>query len=174
MVTVWLFSHYVLSDTSQCHGLQHARLPFLCYFPEFAQIHVELVMPSNHLTLCHPLLLLLSVFPSIRDFSNESSVHISWPKYWSFSFSISPSTEYLGLISFRIVWFYLLAVQGALKSTIIMVPPVQSFENINSSVLSLLLEKEMAIHSSILAWRVPWTKEPGRLQSVGLQESDTT
>ena len=119
MVTVWLFSHYVLSDTSQCRGLQHARLPFLCYFPEFAQIHVELVMPSSHLTLCHPLLLLLSVFPSIRDFSNESSVHIRWPKYWSFSFSISPSTEYLGLISFRIVWFYLLAVQGALKSTII-------------------------------------------------------
>ena len=68
------------------------------------------VMPSNHLILCRPLLLLPSIFPSIRVFSNESVVHIRWPKYWSFS--ISPSNEYLGLISFRIVWFDLLAVQG--------------------------------------------------------------
>ena len=72
-------------------------------------------MPSNHLILCHPLLLLLSVFPSIRVFSNESVLCISWPKYWSFSFSISPSNEYSGLISFRMGWLDLLAVQGTLK-----------------------------------------------------------
>ena len=73
-------------------------------------------MPSNHLLLCRPLLLLPSVFPSIRVFSNESAVYIRWPKYWSLSFSISPSNEYLGLISFRIDWLDLLAVQGTLKS----------------------------------------------------------
>ena len=76
----------------------------------------ESVMPSNHLILCHPLLLLPSIFPSIRVFSNESVLCIRWPKYWSFSFSISPSNEYLGLISFRVNWFNLLAVQGTLKS----------------------------------------------------------
>ena len=73
-------------------------------------------MPFNHLVLCCPLLLLPSIFPSIRVFSNESALHIRWPKYWSFSFTISPSSEYSGLISFRIVWFDLLAVQGALMS----------------------------------------------------------
>ena len=74
------------------------------------------VMPSNHLILCHPLLLLPSVFPSIGVFSSESVLHIGWPKYWSFSFSFSPSNEYSGLISFRIDWLDLLAVQGTLKS----------------------------------------------------------
>ena len=74
------------------------------------------VMPSNHLILCRPLLLLPSIFPSIRVFSNESVLHIWWPKYWSFSFSISPSNEYSGLISFRIDWLDLLVVQGTLKS----------------------------------------------------------
>ena len=73
-------------------------------------------MPSNHLILCRPLLLLPSVFPSIRVFSSESVLHIQWPKYWSFSFSISPSNEYSGLISFRMNWLDLLAVQGTLKS----------------------------------------------------------
>ena len=77
---------------------------------------IESVMPSNHLVLCCPLLLLPSIFPSIRIFSNESVLHIRWPKYWSFSFSISPSNEYLGLISFRMDWLDLLAVQGTLKS----------------------------------------------------------
>ena len=77
---------------------------------------VELVMPSNHLILCHPLLLLPSIFPSIRVFSNESALHIRWPKYWSFSFSISPSNEHPGLISFRMDLLDLLAVQGTLKS----------------------------------------------------------
>ena len=73
-------------------------------------------MPSNHLILCHPHLLLPSVFPSNRDFSNKSALHIRWPKYWSFSFNISPSKEHLGLISFRKNWLDLLAVQGTLKS----------------------------------------------------------
>ena len=77
---------------------------------------IESVMPSNHLILCHPLLLLPSIFPSIRVFSNESAFLIRWPKYWSFSFSISPSNEYSGLISFRMDWSDLLAVQGTLKS----------------------------------------------------------
>ena len=73
-------------------------------------------MPTNHLILCRPLLLLPSIFPSIRVFSNESALHIMWPKYWSFSFSISPSNEYSGLISFKMDWFDLLAVEGTLKS----------------------------------------------------------
>ena len=77
---------------------------------------IESVLPSNHLILCHPLLLLPSIFPSIRDFSNESALHIRWPKYWSFSFSISPSNKYSGQVSFRIDWFDLLAVQETLKS----------------------------------------------------------
>ena len=77
---------------------------------------IESVMPSNHLILCHPLLLLLSILPSIRVFSNESALHIRWPKYWSFSFNISPSNEHPGLISFRMDWLDLLAVQGTLKS----------------------------------------------------------
>jgi len=77
---------------------------------------IESMMPSNHLLPCHPLLLLPSIFPSIRVFSNELALHIMWPKYWSISFSISPSNEYSGLISFRMDWLDLLAVQGTLKS----------------------------------------------------------
>ena len=79
---------------------------------------IELVMPSSHLILCRPLLLLPSIFPSIRVFSDESALHIRWPKYWSFSFSLSPSNEHPGLISFRMDWLDLLAVQGTLKSII--------------------------------------------------------
>ena len=77
---------------------------------------IESVMPSNHLILCHPLLLLPSLFPSIRVFSNESALHIRWPKYWSFNFKISPTNEHPGLISFRMDWLDLLAVQGTLKN----------------------------------------------------------
>ena len=79
-------------------------------------ISIESVMPSNHLILCRPLLLLLSIFPNIRVFSNESVLHITWAKYWTFSFSISPSNEHPGLISFRMDWLDLLAVQGTFKS----------------------------------------------------------
>ena len=81
-------------------------------------ISIESVMPSNHLILCCPLLLLPSIFPSIRVFSNESTLHIRWPKHWSFSFNISHSNEYLGLLSFRTDWLDLLAVQGTLKSVL--------------------------------------------------------
>ena len=79
-------------------------------------LSIESVMPSYHLILCRPLLLLPSIFPSIRVFSNESALHVRWPKYWSFSFSINPSNEYSGLISFRIGWLDILAVQGTLKN----------------------------------------------------------
>ena len=82
----------------------------------FKLMTIESVMPSNYLILCGPLLLPSSIFPSIRVFSKESVLHIRWPKYWSFSFSICPSDEYSGLISFRMDWLYLLAVQGTLKS----------------------------------------------------------
>jgi len=98
------------------HGLQYTGFPVLHYLPEFAQTHVHWVNDDNHLILCHPLLLLLSVFPSISVFSNELALHIRWPKYWSFSFIVSLSNEYSGLISFRIDWFALLAAQGTLKS----------------------------------------------------------
>ena len=93
-----------------------ASLSFIISWSSLKLMSIESVMPSNHLDLCHPLLLLPSIFPSIRVFSNESVLHIKWPKYWSFSFSISPSNEYSGLISFRINWLDLLAVQGSLKS----------------------------------------------------------
>ena len=106
-----------MSDSLRPHGLQHQGLPLHHQLPEFTQTHVhETVLPSNHLILCHPLLLPPSIFPSIRVFSNESVLPIRWPKYWSFSFSISPSNEYSGLISFRMDWLDLLAVQGTLKS----------------------------------------------------------
>ena len=92
-------------------------LPVHHRIPEFTQTcSIELVMPSNHLILCHPLLLLPSIFPSIRVFSNESALCIRWPMYWSFSFNISPSNEHPGLISFRMDWLDLLAVQGTLKN----------------------------------------------------------
>ena len=94
---------------------------------------IESVMPSNHLILCHPLLLLPSIFLSIRVFSNESALLIRRPKYWSFSFTISPSNEYSGLISFRIDWLDLLSVQGTQKSS-----PALQFESINSLALSLV------------------------------------
>ena len=96
---------------------------------------IESVMPSNHLILCRPLLLLPSIFASIRVFFNESVLLIRWPKYWSFSFSISPFNEYSGLISFRMDWLDLLAVQGTLPQES---SPTPQFKSINSSVLSFL------------------------------------
>ena len=111
------YSHLVVSDSFQPHGQQHARSPCPYQLLEFTQTHgLELVMPSNHLILCHSLLLPPLIFPSIRVFSNESVLCIRWPKYWSFSFSISPSNEYPGLISLRLDRLDLLAVQGILKS----------------------------------------------------------
>ena len=105
------------------------------HLPEFAQIHVHWVSDAIYnFILCHPLLLLPSIFPSIRVFSKESALCIRWPNYWSFSFSISPLNECSGFISFRIDWFDLLAVQGTLKES----SPALQFESINSVVLSLL------------------------------------
>ena len=95
---------------------RQASLSFTISWSLLKLMSVESVMPSSHLTLCRPLFLPPSVFPSIRVFSTESALHIRWPKCWSFSFSISPSNEYSGLISFRIEWFYLLKVPGTLKS----------------------------------------------------------
>ena len=95
---------------------RQASLSFTISWSLFKLMSIESVMPSNHLILCHPLFLLPSIFPSIRAFSNKLALHIRWPKYWSFSFSKSPSNECLGLISFRINWFDLLTVQGTLKS----------------------------------------------------------
>ena len=133
----------VVSDSLQLHQLEHARPPSIQFSRSLSHVwlfatpwtaarqaslsitnsqsllklmSIESVMPSNHLILCRPLLFLPSIFSSIRVFSNESVLHIRWPKYWSFSFSISPSNEYSGLISFRMGWFDLLAVQGTLKS----------------------------------------------------------
>ena len=111
------FSHSVMSDCLQPHGLQHARPP--CPSPTpgaYSDSSPPSVMPSNCLILCHPLLLSPSIFPSIRVFSSESTLLIRWPKYWSFSLSIRPSNEHLGLISFRMDWLHLLAVQLLLTS----------------------------------------------------------
>ena len=120
---LWNICCCCCSVTESCPTLCN---PMDCSTPGFLVLHylqsllkcmsIELVMPSNHLILCHPLLLLPSIFPSIRVFSNESVLHIRWPKYWSFSFSISPFKEYFQLISFRMDWLDLLAVQGTLKS----------------------------------------------------------
>ena len=153
----------------------------------FKLMSMESVMPSNHLILCHPLLLTPSIFPSIRVFSNESALRIRWPKYWSFSFSISPSNEHSGLISFRMDWLDLLAVHGTLKSllqhhsskaSILQHSTIETvtgrkarglqMEEISCKCQTFLsLLSEMATHSSTLAWRIPWREEPGRLQSMG-------
>ena len=102
-VTPWIAAHQAsLSITTSCSLLK--------------LMSIESVMPSNHLILCRPLLLPSSIFPSIRVFSNESALHIRWPKYWSFSFNISPSNEHPGLIFFKMNWLDLLAIQGTLKS----------------------------------------------------------
>ena len=157
---------------------------------------IESVMLSNHLILCHPLLLLPSIFPSIRVFSSESALHIRWPKDWSFSFSISPSKEHPGLISFRMDWLDLLALQGTLKSllqhhsskasilrrsaffTVQLSHPYMttgktiaffSIQTFVGKVMSLLFNmlSRLAPHSSTLAWKIPWMEEPSGLQSMG-------
>ena len=111
------FSRLVVSDSFRPHGLQHARWPCPSPTPGVLNLmSIESVMPSNHLILCPPLLLLPSIFPTLRVFSKKSVLHIRWSKYWSFSFSVSLSNEYSGLISFRMDWLDLLAIQGTLKS----------------------------------------------------------
>ena len=111
------FSHSVVSNFLRPHELQHAKasLSINNSWSPPKPMSIELMMPSNHLILCHPLLLMPSIFPSIRVFSNESALCIRWPKYWSFSLNISPSNEHPGLI-FRMDWLDFLAVQRTLKS----------------------------------------------------------
>ena len=126
---VTFISAYITVQFSSIQSLSCVRLfaiPWIAAHQAFLSItnfrslpklmSIESVMPSSHLVLCHPLLLLPSIFPSIRGFSNESTLRMRWPKYWSFSFSISPSNEHPGLIYFRMDWLVLLAVQGTLKS----------------------------------------------------------
>ena len=115
IVVVKLLSYVQLFATAWTATCQ-ALLSFTISQSVLKHTSIKLMMPSNHLILCHPLLLLLSIFPSIRVYSSESALCIRWPKYWSFSFSISPSDECSGLISFRIDCFDLVAVQGTLKS----------------------------------------------------------
>ena len=118
-----------MSNSLQPHGLQHTRPPCPSPITEVYSklMSIESVMPSNHLILCCPLLLLPSIFPSVRVFSNESVLHIRWPNYWSFSFNISPSSEHPGLISFRMDCLDLPAVQGTLKSL-----PVKSYRRLKA------------------------------------------
>ena len=124
---VWLFA---TSRTAACQAsLSITNSGSLLKF-----MSIELVMPSNHLILCGPLLLLPSIFPRIKVFSSESVLCIRWPKYWSFSFSISPSNDYSGLISFRMDWLDLLAVQGTSQDS----SPTAQFKSINSLALSFL------------------------------------
>ena len=181
------------------YGLQHARLPYPSPTPGACSNSChrvsDAIQPSRPLLSPSP-----PIFSSIRVFSNESVLHLKWPKYWSFSFSISPSNEYSGLISFRMDWFDLLAVLGTLKSLLqhhsskasilwhsafLIVqfshPYMTTGKTIAwtrqtfvGKVMNLLfnmlsrLEKAMATHSSPLAWKIPWTEEPGRLQSMRL------
>ena len=116
---------YCCSVAKSCPPLATPRTAacqasLLHYLPDFANfLSIELVMPSNHLILCRPLLFLPSTIPGIGVFFNESALYLRWPKYWSFSFSISPSNDYSGLVSFRIDWFYLLAVQSPKRNKVI-------------------------------------------------------
>ena len=118
--TPWTAAHQVSLSVTNSQSL----LKLMC---------IESVLLYNHIILCHPLLILPSIFPNIRVFSNESVLHIRWPKYWSFSFSISPSNEYLGLITFMMDWFDLLTVQGTQESS-----PTSQLKSINSLALSFL------------------------------------
>ena len=114
MLVFYQFSSVTLCNPMDCST---PGLPSITNSQSLPKLmFIESVMPSNHLLLCHPLLLPLSIFPSIRVFSNESALHIRWPKYWSFSFNIDPSNEHPGLTSFRMDWLDFLAVQGTLKS----------------------------------------------------------
>ena len=128
------FSSSVVSDSATPWTAAHqASLSIINSWSSPKPMLIESVMPFNHLILCPPLLLLPSIFPSIKVFSNESALHIRRPKYWSFSFNISPSNEHPGLISFRMDWLDLLAVQDSQESS-----PTPQFNSINSSVLSFL------------------------------------
>ena len=145
---------FTQSCPTLCHPMNHS-VPGLLFITNSRSPpkprSTESVMPSNHLILCCPLLLLPSFFPSIRVFSNESALHIRWPKYWSFSFK-SSKVKRTSLVA-----------QTIKRLATMQETWVQSLS------LEDLLQKEMATHSSTLAWKIPWTEEPGRLQSTGSQ-----
>ena len=145
------FSCSVVSNSLQPKESQHTNLPVHHQLPEFTQLmSIELVMPSSHLILCHPLLLLPQIPPRIRDFSNESTLRMMLPKYWSFSFCIIPSNEHPGLISFRMDWLDLLAVQGTHSQES---SPTPQFKSINSSALRVLHSPTLtSIHDH---WKKP-------------------
>ena len=149
-----LVQHPSLCDPMDC------STPGLLSFTNFRSLltlmPIELVMPSNHLILCRPLLLRPSIFPSIRVFSNESVLYIRWPKYWSFIFNISPSNEYSRLISFRIDWFDLLVSPKSSQES----SPTPQFKSINSSVLSFLYSPTLNIHTWLLEKPEFWLGRP--------------
>ena len=143
-----LFSCSVISNSLQPNGLQHIRLPCPSPSPRVCSKSCtlsQMLMPSNHFILCHPLLLLSSTFPSIRIFSNESVLRIRWPNYRSFRFSISTSGGYSGLISFRADWFDLLAVQGTPKS--LLQHHNFYFIQMSSDIVNLLLSSVWPLRS---------------------------
>ena len=151
-----LFIHSVMSDSATAWTIaRQASLSFTISQSLLKFMSIESVIPSNHLILCHPLLLLPSIFSSIRVFSNEPALSIRWPKYWSFSFSISASNEYSELISFRIDWFNLLAVQGTLKSLL---------QHPSSKASSLRHSAFLTVNSHIHTWPPekpsPWLDGP--------------
>ena len=141
------FSRSVMSDSVTPWTTAHQASLSITNFQSLPKLmSIELVIPSNNLILCHPLFLLPPIFPSIRVSSNESTLRIRWPKYWSFGFNISPSNEHPGLISFRMDWLDLLAVQGTLNTREESSPTPQ-FKSINSSALSFLYSSTLtSIH----------------------------
>ena len=148
------FSSVIQLCPTLCDPMDYSTPAFPLHhqLPELTQTHVHRVMmPSNHLILCRPLLFLPSIFPSIRVFSNESTLHIKWPKYWSFSFSICPSNEYSGLISFRIDWFDLLAIQRTLKSLL-----QQHSSKASVLQLSVFFMVQLYIHTRLLETPELW------------------
>ena len=163
-----------------CNPMTVAGQAFLTFTISWSLLKfmsISLVMPSKSLILCHPILFLPSIFSSIKVFSNESVLHIRWPKYWSFSFSISPSNEYSGLISVRIDWFDLLAVQGTLKSLLQHHSSKASILGCSAFFILQLSHPHPWRRNwhplSVLPWKIPWTEEPCGLQSTGSQKSQT-
>ena len=157
-----LFSCSLISNSETLsYGLQgsQASLSFTVSWSLLRLMPIESVMQFNHLILCHPFLLLPSIFPSIRVFSNESVLHVMYRKYWSFSFSISPSSEYSGLIFFRIDWFYLLAVQGSLKSLLqhhsskASILWCSAFFIVHLSYLYITTGKTISFHYTDICWK---------------------
>ena len=138
---------------TQWTAAYQVSLSFTITWSVLKLMSIESVMSSNHFVLCHPLLLLPLIFPSIRVFPSESALHIRSPKYWRFSFNVNPSNEYLGLFSFRIDWFDLLPVQGDSQAS----PPTAQFKSTNSSVLSFLYGPTVtSIHDHWKNHRFDW------------------